>query len=212
MLVSLDNIGKKFGREWIFRGVNAEFNFGSPTVILGANGSGKSTLLQIISGSLMTGEGKMKYSENGKDIPEDEIYPKLSYASPYLELMEEMTLEEMIAFQQKFKKWRKNYSNKDVLELSGLAKDKNKFIRNFSSGMKMRTKLTLAILADTSLLLLDEPCSNLDHAACKWYGDLVSANLDNRTAIVCSNEMKDEYFFCKKELRIEDFKLVGSKQ
>ena len=206
MRVSLENIGKKFGREWIFRGVTHVFEPGKQTVILGANGSGKSTLLQVISGSLMQGEGKTFYEWNGGNVEQDAVYRHISYASPYLDLMDDFTLAESIAFHGQFKKWRNGWRANDVLEMSGLSHAKGKLLKNFSSGMRMRTRLVLAILSDTPLLLLDEPCSNLDHQACEWYGKLVSENLSNRTVIVCSNQVPEEYFFCSEELRMENYK------
>lgn len=206
MHVQLENIGKKFIREWIFRGVNYSFEPGKPTVILGSNGSGKSTLLQVISGSLMEGEGKVNYSLSGKNIPQEEIYQSITIAAPYLELMEEFTLTESISFHGKFKSWRNGLTEKDILEISELAHAKDKQLKNFSSGMKQRVRLLLAILSDTPLLLLDEPCSNLDQDACKWYADLIREHGNNRTIIVCSNAVKDEYFFCTNELRMEQFK------
>lgn len=206
MRVSLENIGKKFGREWIFRGVSHVFETGKQTVILGANGSGKSTLLQVIAGSLMQGEGKAFYEWNAMKIGQEEVYRHISYASPYLDLMDDFTLMESITFHGQFKKWRNNLRANDVLELSGLAHAKNKQLKNFSSGMRMRTKLALAILSDTPLLLLDEPCSNLDHQACEWYGKLVTDNHSGRTIIVCSNQVPEEYFFCGEELRMENYK------
>lgn len=206
MHVDLENIGKKFGREWIFRGVNHSFEPEKPTVILGSNGSGKSTLLQVVSGSLMEGEGKINYSLQGKKVAQDAVYAHVTIAAPYLELMEEFTLKESISFHGKFKRWRNGLTEKSILERSGLAHAKDKQLKNFSSGMKQRVKLLLAILSDSPLLLLDEPCSNLDHAACAWYGELIKENSDNRTIIVCSNQMREEYFFCGTEIRMETFK------
>lgn len=211
MKISLENIGKKFGREWIFRGVNYSFEVGNPTVILGSNGSGKSTLLQIISGSLMEGEGKINYELDSKKISQEEIYQHVVIAAPYLELMEEYTLMESISFHGKFKKWRNGYDAKKVLDRSGLSKAGNKQLKNFSSGMKQRVKLSLAILSDAPLLLLDEPCSNLDKEACAWYEELISEQETNRTIIVCSNEIREEFSFCKEELRMENFKKLQEK-
>jgi ABC-type multidrug transport system ATPase subunit len=204
--IQLENTGKKFAREWIFRGVNYSFEPGKPTVILGSNGSGKSTLLQVISGSLMESEGKINYSGNGKIIPQEEIYKSLTIAAPYLELMEDFTLSESISFHRNFKSWRNGLTEKNILEHSGLAHAKDKQLKNFSSGMKQRVRLLFAILSDTSLLLLDEPCSNLDQAACKWYADLITENSSDRTIIVCSNQVKEEYFFCVNELQMSNWK------
>lgn len=206
MQASLENIGKKFGREWIFRGVNHVFHPGKSTVILGANGSGKSTLLQVISGSLVEGEGKVRYSTGGKDIPQEEVYRHVSIAAPYLDLNDDFTLKESISFHGKFKNWRSGIQEKDLLGISGLSHAADKQIKHFSSGMRMRVRLLLAVLSDTSLLLLDEPCSNLDQAGCEWYGKLVTDHASDRTIIVCSNQVKEEFFFCTEELRMERFK------
>ncbi|HLG02105.1 MAG TPA: ATP-binding cassette domain-containing protein [Bacteroidia bacterium] len=206
MRVSLENIGKKFGREWIFRGLNTHFSPETPTVILGANGSGKSTLLQIISGSLMQGEGSLHYEIGEKRIDQDDLFRHVSFAAPYLELMEEFTLAESIHFHGQFKSWRGDAQEKLLLEISGLGHAKNKRLKNFSSGMKMRVRLLLAICSDTPLLLLDEPCSNLDAQAVEWYRQLIGEHTAGRTTIVCSNQLRDEYFFCTKEIRMEDYK------
>lgn len=208
MQIQLENLGKKFGREWIFRTLNYMFDEAKPVVISGSNGSGKSTLLQVISGSMMEGEGKIIYSHEGKVIPQEEIYQYISYASPYLELMEDFTLSESISFHGKFKSWRNELTDAKVLERSGLAYSRDKQLKNFSSGMKQRVRLLLAILSDTRLLLLDEPCSNLDANAMEWYGELIREYGKDRAIIVCSNQVKQEYFFCTEELKIEDFKPV----
>lgn len=206
MEVRLDNLGKKFGREWIFRTLGHTFSKENHTVISGSNGSGKSTLLQVISGSLMESEGKINYWLDEKKIPQEEIYQHLSYAAPYLELMEDFTLKESISFHGKFKKWRGNISEKEILDLSGLSHTAEKQLKNFSSGMKQRVRLLLAILSDTPLLLLDEPCSNLDQQAMEWYGNLIRAHQSGRTIIVCSNQVKEEFFFCTQEISIGNFK------
>ncbi len=206
MQVQLQNVGKKFASEWIFRGLNFSFEQNAPTVILGSNGSGKSTLLQVISGSLMEGEGKVIYTSDAHPIEQEQVYKFLTIAAPYLELMEEFTLSESISFHGQFKAWRNGLSAKDILEISNLSHAKDKQLKNFSSGMKQRVRLLLAILSDTPLLLLDEPCSNLDPDGCNWYAELIREHALNRTIIVCSNQVKEEYSFCVKELLIESYK------
>ena len=168
MTITLNKAGKKFYREWIFRNLDLTLEPGAKLVILGPNGSGKSTLLQILSGATGLTEGQIKYNSNSTEISVDEIYHSISISAPYLELIEEFTLEEIIHFHFKFKKAKNNLSEAEVLNLSGLESKKDKVFKFFSSGMKQRIKLTLAILSDTSILLLDEPCSNLDSEVVKW--------------------------------------------
>lgn len=206
MKIALSSLGKKFEREWIFRNVNHVFDTGSATVILGANGSGKSTLLQVISGYVIPTEGTITNVLDGKNVAQENVHNGFAFASPYIELMEEFTFRECVQFQGKFKSWKSGLTVKQVIELSGLMHASDKQIRNYSSGMKQRAKLALAILSETPALLLDEPCSNLDGHAQEWYATLINDFRDNRTVIVCSNQVKEEYFFCDQWLEMGHFK------
>lgn len=62
--------------------------------------------------------------------------------------------------------------------------------------MKQRAMLIVAIMSNTPLLLLDEPCSNLDGQARSWYADLLNEFGQNRTIIIASNHNKEEYPNC----------------
>jgi ABC-type multidrug transport system ATPase subunit len=208
--VSINNLGKKFGREWIFRNLSFEINAGDKLVILGGNGSGKSTLLQVISGFVSQNEGEIIYRNDSAVISSEKLKDLVSFASPYLQLVEDFTLEEMIEHAALFKPFKNSLSAKELMEKIELSQAKNKFIRQFSSGMKQRLKLGLAVLADTPLLLLDEPVSNLDRNAIEWYRNLMNDHMTDRTVIVCSNAITEEYSFCKRELNVMDFKSVAA--
>ena len=204
--VQLNKLGKKFNKEWIFRDLTYEIAAGQKTVILGGNGSGKSTLLQVISGFVTPNEGTVTYTRSGSNILPEKIKSHISFASPYLQLVEELTLIEMLEHAKIFKPFVNDLSAAEVASLIELPQAKNKLVKQFSSGMKQRLKLGLAVLADTSLLLLDEPVSNLDKKAIEWYKALIEAYTQGRTVIVCSNAISDEYSFCDKELSMMDFK------
>jgi ABC-type multidrug transport system ATPase subunit len=101
----------------------------------------------------------------------------------------------------------KDLTTNDVIGLTGLSHAADKFVKQFSSGMKQRLKLSLAILSDTPLLLLDEPVSNLDKAAIQWYKEMIARYTAERTVIVCSNNIEEEHFFCTRQINISDFKI-----
>lgn len=206
MQIKLDNIGKRYNYEWIFRKVNYEFTSDNNYVILGGNGSGKSTLLQVITGNLMQSEGELNYTFSDSKIETEKIFKHLSFAAPYLDLFEEFTLAESIEFQAKFKPFYKELDTKEIIELTQLEKVKDKQLKQYSSGMKQRVRLALAILSDTPLLLLDEPTSNLDKKAIDWYQNLINNYSENRLIFVCSNQQEYEYPFCNKQLFIEEYK------
>jgi ABC-type multidrug transport system ATPase subunit len=204
MRITLQNTGKRYNREWIFRGVNLDFMPGRKYAITGANGSGKSTLLQTIAGSLMASEGKIIYTDDQQqELPDNRVHQNISLAAPYLELIEEMTTLEMLQFHRSFKNMTAN--DNDILRTVGLSNATQKQIRYFSSGMKQRMKLALAFFSDTSVILLDEPTTNLDTTGIALYQELISAHTQNRLLIICSND-KMEYACCEAIIKVEDYK------
>jgi ABC-type multidrug transport system ATPase subunit len=206
MRISLTAVTKTFGRETVFKGVDLVLGPGSRTAILGPNGSGKSTLLQVIAGAAMPTSGVVAHELNGSALEADVVYRHISIAAPYLGLYEDLSLEEAIDTHCAFKPLRGAPSVMDVARTALLEKDLHKPVRNFSSGMKQRLKLTLAILSDTPLLLLDEPGSNLDASGLGWYRELLNANLEGRTLVVASNRQAEETFACPLSVEVSGFK------
>ena len=204
MLIELKNAGRRFNHEWIFRHVDYAFAPGGKYAVLGPNGSGKSTLLSLLLGNLSPSEGVVTYTET-KGIPVDQIYRYVSFAAPYLDLIEEFTLQETIDFHFRFKKIHPAVPESGILELLGLTKAQDKAMKYFSSGMKQRTKLALACCSDTSILVLDEPTSNLDVQGIDWYQQLIGNFTANRLVIVGSNQ-EIEYGFCDQFVSITDYK------
>ena len=210
MSLSLINIAKKFNRDWVFRNANYQFEIPGSYVIKGSNGSGKSTLLKILSGFLTPTEGELKLLIKSNNITTENWSNHIAYAAPYYELIEEMYLEEFVSFYIKFKPLQKGISQHDLIKIAYLEEAKNKQIKNFSSGMRQRLKLALAWLSDVSIVLLDEPCSNLDARGIEWYKNLANKYSENRLVIVCSNNIEDEFSFCKKSLDIDNFIQIPS--
>jgi ABC-type multidrug transport system ATPase subunit len=208
MVVSLSDIGKRFNRDWIFRHVNYTFSVGNSYAITGPNGSGKSTLLQAIAGSLHLSEGKLSYAANeqhAKPLEPEHFYQYISIAAPYLELIEEMTGREFLHFHQQFKSLLSSVTVEEILAEIGLEKAVDKQIRYFSSGMKQRLKLAQAVFSDTPVLLLDEPCTNLDKPGYELYHSLISKYCLSKLIIVSSNDAM-EMDFCTNRLDILDYK------
>ena len=204
MEISLNNIGRRFNKEWIFKNINYNFKQGQKYAILGPNGSGKSTLLSVLLGSLTPSEGEISYT-NPTEIRVEQVYQYISFAAPYLDLVEEFTLQETIDFHFQFKAYADGLSASSVLSLLGLEKSQDKALKHFSSGMKQRTKLALACCTNTPILLLDEPTSNLDVQGIDWYLALIEKFADNKMVIVGSNQAH-EYNFCEHQLSISDYK------
>ncbi|MCF8319370.1 MAG: ATP-binding cassette domain-containing protein [Sphingobacteriaceae bacterium] len=205
MRLVLENIGRRFNQEWIFKSLSYTLESKQSYAVLGSNGSGKSTLIQLIAGNLSSSEGKINYEIGDKKLEAEDIYQYLSLAAPYLELIEEFTLEEQLNFHFQFKKLLPGTTKENLLETLNLKGAQLKAIKYFSSGMKQRVKLALAVFSDTPLLLLDEPTANLDEQGIAWYRSLISQYSVNRTLVVCSNQ-QHEYDYCTHQIQLADYK------
>ncbi len=205
MKIRLTKVGKRFNREWIFRNLDFEFHSEISYAITGPNGSGKSTLLQIIAGATTFNEGDIQYFLADKKINAENVYTNISIAAPYLELVEEMTLMEFLQFHSSLKSWLPSVDSKKIISIINLEEAAQKQIRYFSSGMKQRVKLAQAIFSNVPVVLLDEPCTNLDEEGIILYKTLVNDHCKNRLLIVSSNDTQ-EYDFCEENISINKYK------
>lgn len=206
MKIELQQLGRRFGRDWIFRKINLELAAGSHSIIVGNNGSGKSTLLQLLSGFLSPSEGASIWSSANGPIVREQLYLHVSIAAPYLDVFEDLSLREMVAFQDRFRPWAQQLSQQEVIDKMELSQHADKTIRHFSSGMRQRVKLGLAIMTNSDLLCLDEPTSNLDSNAVQWYRNLLSEFAGQRTLIISTNDVKEEYLRADNTIHIGDYK------
>ena len=205
MTIDLKNAGKRYRLDWIFRGIDYTFSAGKRYAILGPNGSGKSTLLKVLSGHLTPSKGKVSFQNKGIDIDPDVVYRHISYAAPYIELIEEFTLEEALKFHAGLKPLLPGFTPAKLYELLALPRSRTKEIRFFSSGMKQRVKLALAVCTDTPVLLLDEPATNLDVQGVAWYKNLIADYAAERLVVIASNDPHDADF-CPVHVHILNYK------
>ena len=216
MKITLTDAGKRFNRDWIFRHLSYEFSSQHHYAITGPNGSGKSTLLQVIAGAIGISEGCLSYQQitpltasgavaPAAAIPPEKAYHYLSLSAPYLELIEEMTATEFLQFHHSFKPFLPSHPIPHILSTVGLEAAARKQIRFFSSGMKQRIKLAQALFSDTPVILLDEPCTNLDAEGIALYQRLIREYGAGRLIIVSSND-RQEYDFCEKVIDILEYK------
>jgi len=199
--ISLIDAGKRFNKDWIFQSLNVAFEQGQHYALIGNNGSGKSTLLQILSGYTTLSKGTIEWNNADSQT----AYDQISIAAPYLELVEELTTIEHFKFHATFKSLVDNLSIQEMIQLIGLENATHKQIRYFSSGMKQRLKLALAIFSTSPILLLDEPCSNLDKEGYALYKELIQKYAMHKLIIVGSND-PEEYAFCTQQINLMDYK------
>lgn len=189
--IAVEKLSKRFGYQWIIRDFDHIFCPETIWGIAGNNGSGKSTLIKMLTGFLSPTSGSINYTVDGSKVTTGLVYSYVSLAAPYTDLINEYTLSEMFVFHQKFKKFKKSVSYKEFEEIIKLSGHKEKPLQHFSSGMKQKVQLALALLSDTPFLLLDEPTSFLDKTTKTWFSDLLHTYALNRIVIIASNDPFD---------------------
>lgn len=197
-------LSKRYNRDWIFRNFSSSFEAGNTYAVTGPNGSGKSTLLQVLWGQLPPTEGSVEYKIDGITIPVEEIYKEVSIATPYLDLIEEFTLQEMVRFHFKMRQLREGLQTESIPDLLELSHAKNKSIGFFSSGMKQRLRLGLALFTQAPFVFLDEPFTNLDVHAIAWYKKQLK-HLEKSIVFIASNDPK-EYEGAFGVIQVNEFK------
>ncbi len=191
MNIDCQSVSKRYTFNWIFKNLSTSFTGPGIYGISGSNGSGKSTLLSLISGYLSPSKGNIAYTINETNIPREEIYTKISIAAPYIDLIEEYTIGELIQVYAKLKPLESSLDETEFLKIAYLEQDRKKPIKYFSSGMKQRTQLLLAFKTDVPFLLLDEPSSFLDVKARAWFYDLLQEYKNKKLIIMASNDEDD---------------------
>lgn len=205
MLLSLKNISKKYRREWIFKNISYDFLFGNIYGLSGYNGSGKSTLLKIISGQLIPSKGEVQIIKQDQELEKENFFREFNYIAPYVDLIEEYTIDELIQFLIKTGIISKDYNLNSFLNYTELKNTDDKFIKDFSSGMKQKLKLGIGLLSTRPILILDEPTTNLDQKAKEWfYQKLIEQK--EKLILIASNE-KSDLANCSTILSIEEYKI-----
>lgn len=205
MKILAENLEKKFRQEYVIKNFNFDFKDHQKYAIVGPNGSGKSTLLQLLSQFSLPTKGTVTYFDSqGIKIENDQSYKKISFAAPYSEIIEEFSVSELISFLVSIQNLPSEFNINTFEEFSELKTNPNKLIKDFSSGMKQKTKLTLAFSAPRPFLFLDEPTTNLDSKSKDWFQRKLDAEKD-KLIVIASNE-ESEIKFCEERIQILDFK------
>ncbi|MGY6562811.1 MAG: ABC transporter ATP-binding protein [Luteibaculaceae bacterium] len=200
MQIVAENIGKKFDARWVLKDLSLTIASESRIAVLGNNGSGKSTFLKLLAAYSTPTQGKITWLLNNKAIDREHVSQHLSLAAPLLTLPQQASVEELLDFTQTIKPLA--IPNKEALDLFWLTEHKRKKINQLSSGMQQRLKVGLAILQQTHLLFLDEPCTNLDTKGIAWYHKLIDTYTRGKTVVVATNMPESEAPFCQQTYKI----------
>lgn len=187
----LDNVGHGYSRGFLFRNVTLELQPGSAAVIAGPNGVGKTTLLRILAGLLTPREGKVVYHTDTDALPSVAVRPRLGLITPDISLYSELTARENVLLAGALRGVRKTVDVGSSLGRVGLAGREEDLVGSFSLGMRQRLKYACLFAYQPEVLLLDEPCSNLDEEGRRMVADLVLRHREGGVVVIATNDPRE---------------------
>lgn len=181
-MLGVNQLGKRYGNRWLFRGITFSLGIGDRLVVLGRNGAGKSTLLKLLAGLVPAQEGTITLpngdprSTIGYSALDQALYPHLSFAE-HLDLTANLRgCEARIS---------------ELIERVGLVSSKDLPCSQLSTGMRARVRLALAIQSRPLVLLLDEPGASLDEAGRALIESVVGEQTERGCLILATNDPQE---------------------
>ena len=178
-VLAVDQLGKRFGGRWVFRGISFQLGRGDRLAVLGMNGSGKSTLIMVISGLLPQTEGTVK-------LPCADVRRCLGLSALEQSLYPSLTVLEHLDLAARLRGC--DARAQELLTLIGLDYAADLQSSQLSTGMKARLKMALAVQAKPDVLLLDEPGASLDEAGRALVQTIVEEQAARGCVIFASND------------------------
>jgi len=191
--IRFDELGKRYDRRVIFKGLSGEAGPGSILVLTGPNGSGKSTLLAILTGLLRPTRGTVTYLEGERSLPRAEWRTRLGVVAPSMAMYEELDARENLEFFAGVRglTTSRQEIDRQIAEV-GLDPTRTTPVAGYSTGMQQRLKIAQAVLHAPDVLFLDEPGSNLDPAGRDWLEQWVSRIVGRgKTVVLATNDTRE---------------------
>jgi ABC-type multidrug transport system ATPase subunit len=190
--LSFNDVTRHFGRRRALNHVTFQCDAGKVVALLGANGAGKSTLLSIAATLLSPSAGDVRYGNRTAREGGAALRRRIGVLGHELYLYSELTAAENLSL------FARLYGLTDVdrvvassLAHAALEDRASEPVASFSRGMRQRLALERALLHSPRLLLLDEPFTGLDDAACTAFrGRLADARNAGAIAIVTTHDLE----------------------
>jgi len=174
--------------------------------VVGSNGSGKSTLLRIVSGLLRPSSGKIVLQIDGASVATEHIPLNVGFVAPYLNFYGGLAARENLRFAAKARRMADaDTSVAETLHAVDLDREADQFASNYSSGMIQRLRIASAMLHRPSVLILDEPFSNLDEAGRHIVESVVDKFVSTGGTVLLATNDADRAAICSRSLNVENF-------
>nr|MBS0038564.1 gliding motility-associated ABC transporter ATP-binding subunit GldA [Saprospiraceae bacterium] len=209
MSIAVKNLSKFYGSQAAVDDVSFEVQKGEVVGFLGPNGAGKSTTMKILTCYINQDSGSATVC--GLDTSEDslEVRKKVGYLPEHNPLYKELYTVEFLRLCARFYGIsNKNKRIAEVIEMTGLQREKHKKIEALSRGYRQRVGLAQAILHDPEVLILDEPTSGLDPNQIVEIRSLIKTLGKEKTVIFSSHIMQEVEAISDRVLILNKGKLV----
>lgn len=159
--IQTKDLNFSFGKAKTLTDINLNVPVGSIFGFLGPNGAGKTTTIKCLLGLLHRQEGEIHFfGENFSDHRIDSL-ARIGSMIEAPSLYDHLNAIRNLEITAKLRGVRHSRIA-EVIEIVGLTQDSKKLIKQYSTGMKQRLSLAIALLSEPELLLLDEPINGLD--------------------------------------------------
>lgn len=185
------NLKKVFNRRVVFQDISFAVQQQQTLLITGRNGSGKSTLVKILSDVLSPTDGTVTISplDRARNFQRSSV---IGLVSPYLQMYDEFSAEENLQYALAIRGMRDDANHiHALLKKVFLLERRSDAVRTFSSGMKQRMKYAFALIHNPSILILDEPTSNLDTEGIAMVKQIMREQTQEGILIVATNDLSD---------------------
>lgn len=192
------NLTKNFGNFIAVDNLSLKIEYGCIYGLLGSNGSGKSTTIRMLCGVLPPSNGKIRIL--GYDIHDlTKIKSKIGYMSQKFSLYPDLTVLENIKFYAGLYGVDKEILAtriEEIIELAGVTKQQNIFVKNLTRGWRQRLALGCAIIHKPKLLFLDEATSGADPRARKNFWQIIQSLAQKGVTIIVTTHFMEEAALC----------------
>jgi ABC-type multidrug transport system ATPase subunit len=165
-------VRKAFRRHQVLRGVNLAVRRGQLAAVVGENGAGKSTLLQILAGTLAADGGEVRLAGTLGYCPQEPV------------LNDDLTVAQHLRYFGAARRLRGLQRAEELIRGLGYERSQGQMAGELSGGTRQKLNLTLALMHDPDVLLLDEPYQGFDWETYLRFWDLVADLRARAKAIV----------------------------
>lgn len=212
MQLEIRNLKKRYGNQWALNGLTVTFGPGIYG-ILGSNGAGKSTMMNLLTDNLKRDGGEILL--DGKDILKlGRDYRKiLGYMPQQQGFYEQMTADTFLFYMARLKGLKRKQAAAEIdqlLQVTGLNRERHKRLGGYSGGMRQRVLLAQAMLGNPRILILDEPTAGLDPKERIRIRNFISSLSRDRIILLATHIVSDIESISDRIIMMKKGKLIGT--